>query len=25
MDGRVLGDGPGAEVAALQAPRAVGT
>jgi len=25
MDGRVLGDGPGAEVAALQGPRAVGT
>jgi putative ABC transport system ATP-binding protein len=25
MDGRVLGDGPGAEVAHLQAPRAVGT
>ncbi|MBK9518658.1 MAG: ABC transporter ATP-binding protein [Anaeromyxobacter sp.] len=25
MDGRVLGDGPGAEVAALQAARAVGT
>ena len=25
MDGRVLGDGPGAEVATLQAPRAVGT
>jgi putative ABC transport system ATP-binding protein len=25
MDGRVLGDGPGTEVAALQAPRAVGT
>ena len=25
MDGRILGDGPGAEVAALQATRAVGT
>jgi len=25
MDGRVLGDGPGAEVAAMQAERAVGT
>jgi len=25
MDGRVLGDGPGADVAALQGPRAVGT
>ena len=25
MDGRVLGDGPGTEVAALQGPRAVGT
>jgi putative ABC transport system ATP-binding protein len=25
MDGRVLGDGPGVEVAALQGPRAVGT
>ena len=25
MDGRILGDGPGAEVAALQGPRAVGT
>ncbi len=25
MDGRILGDGPGAEVAALQAARAVGT
>jgi len=25
MDGRVLGDGPGDEVAALQAARAVGT
>jgi putative ABC transport system ATP-binding protein len=25
MDGRVLGDGPGAEIAALQAARAVGT
>jgi putative ABC transport system ATP-binding protein len=25
MDGRVLGDGPGEAVAALQAPRAVGT
>ena len=25
MDGRVLGDGPGAEVAAMQGPRAVGT
>jgi len=25
MDGRILGDGPGAEVAALQAVRAVGT
>ena len=25
MDGRVLGDGPGAEVALLQAARAVGT